>query len=106
MKRNEMNNTTKIRRVLFAHSGPREFTIESADPGSEYRPIGKIKLLAVNEQKRLWYAEAPCGKRLLVTDGKLNAFTDAWEAADFLVRWHNRELEDYRPAADLSGVLA
>jgi hypothetical protein len=96
----------KVRSILFKHSGERKFTIECADPGREFCPVGDIQMVVLPDGRQAWYCVSRAGERLLVRFGRLNAFPGAWEAAEWLVRWHNNELDESdKPSMDISLML-
>lgn len=93
---------------MFAHTGPARFQIQSAEPGHEEEPIGDVVLHVKRDGTRIWYCRDHEGTPLLVRRGRINAFPDAFEAADWLVRWYNRELDEatLRRGVDVRGILA
>lgn len=96
----------RVSKILFAHLAERTFEIQSADPGHELERIGEV-VMSIGAGKRLWHCRDKIGKSLLVIDGRANVFPDAWEAAEWLVRYHNGELDgaEFATGQDLQSFL-
>lgn len=97
----------RISRIIFAHLRERTFEIQSAEPGHEFERIGEVVMSVQTTGSRAWHCRDQAGRSLLVSGGVANVFPDAWEAAEWLVRYHNGELgqAEFTAGQDLRSFL-